>query len=201
MRRIFTRRSNGVSIIGLAVILTGCCVFFLSTTSRGEKTMNDSDWRAKLAAALPIFGHRNWIVVADSAYPAQSGQGIETVYAGGDHLAALGEVLRAVSDAKHVSPVIHLDQELQSVPEADAPGIDEFRGRMAELLKGRSVKRMLHEDIIRELDKAGKLYRILIIKTDMRLPYTTMFIQLDCGYWGPEQESRLRKAMKESKSE
>jgi len=31
---------------------------------------------------LPLFGHRNWIVVADSAYPAHSMPGIETIVSG-----------------------------------------------------------------------------------------------------------------------
>ncbi|MDE3198919.1 MAG: hypothetical protein KGN84_21400 [Acidobacteriota bacterium] len=26
-------------------------------------------WRATLEERLPLYGHRNWIVVADSAYP------------------------------------------------------------------------------------------------------------------------------------
>ena len=31
--------------------------------------------RRNSATVLPLFGHRNWIVVADSAYPAQSQAG------------------------------------------------------------------------------------------------------------------------------
>ncbi len=30
------------------------------------------DWKAKLSADITKFGHRNWIVVADSAYPLQT---------------------------------------------------------------------------------------------------------------------------------
>ena len=31
-------------------------------------------WEARLDELLPQFGHRNWFVVADSAYPAQRGR-------------------------------------------------------------------------------------------------------------------------------
>ena len=33
-------------------------------------------WRDKLTQNLSVMGHRNWIVVADSAYPAQNRPGI-----------------------------------------------------------------------------------------------------------------------------
>jgi hypothetical protein len=29
----------------------------------------------------------------------------------------------------------------------------------------------------------------------MALPYTSVFLQLDCGYWSPEAEKRLRTTM------
>ena len=45
------------------------------------------------------------------------------------------------------------------------------------------------------LDEAGQTFRVLIIKTDMTLPYTSVFLQLDCGYWTAEAEKRLRETM------
>jgi hypothetical protein len=35
----------------------------------------------------------------------------------------------------------------------------------------------------------------LIVKTDMTIPYTSVFFELDCGYWNAEAEQRLRQAM------
>ena len=32
----------------------------------------DKDWTQILAERIPSYGHRNWIVIADSAYPAQA---------------------------------------------------------------------------------------------------------------------------------
>jgi hypothetical protein len=29
----------------------------------------------------------------------------------------------------------------------------------------------------------------------MTMPYTSVFLQLDCAYWGPEAEQKLRAAM------
>ena len=73
-----------------------------------------ADWQAKLKSELPAMGHRNWIVVADAAYPKQSAPGIETVYTGGDQLDVLEKVLKAVEKASHVSAIVLLDAELDT---------------------------------------------------------------------------------------
>ena len=56
-----------------------------------------------------------------------------------------------------------------------------------------------HEELISRLDQAGAKFHILILKTDLKLPYTSVFIQLDCGYWSAEAEMKLREAMKQEK--
>ena len=52
-----------------------------------------SDWEELLAARLPLYGHRNWIVIADAAYPAHSAPGIETIVAGVSQQAVIEAVL------------------------------------------------------------------------------------------------------------
>lgn len=147
------------------------------------------------------MGHRNWIVIADSAYPAQSGQGIETIYTGASQLETVKAVLTALDGAKHVQPVVHLDSELQQVPESLAPGVEAYRAELNALLKGRRGDAIPHEELIARLDAAGQTFRILILKTDLSIPYTSVFLELDCGYWGPEKEKQLREAIQKSASE
>jgi hypothetical protein len=55
---------------------------------------------------------------------------------------------------------------------------------------------MPHEDIIKMLDKAAETFNVLILKTDLALPYTSVFFQLDCGYWSAEAEAKLREAIR-----
>ena len=153
--------------------------------------------RYEVGKALPVMGHRNWIVIADSAYPAQSRAGIDTVYIGGEQAAAVAEVLAMVDRAKHVRGVVHVDAELEFVPEKGAPGVERYRQELAKLLKGQLITREPHEEIIAKLDEAAKVFRVLILKTDFTVPYTSVFIQLDCGYWSAEQEQQLREAMGE----
>ena len=148
--------------------------------------------RGKLAKDLPVMGHRNWIVVVDSAYPAQSRTGVETMCIGGGQVEVVKAVLDAVDAAKHVRGIVYADRELWYVKEADAPGIDDYRKRLFPLLKNRELKAWLHDDLIARLDADAEKFRVLILKTDMTLPYTSVFVQLDCGYWDAEKEKRLR---------
>ncbi len=156
-----------------------------------------SDWRTQLRKQLPVLGHRNFIVVADSAYPAQSNPGIWTFYTGESQLATTREVLAAVEAATHVSPVIYLDAELAYVPETEAPGIQAYRESIGRMLEGKTVRELPHLEIIRKLDESAKLFNVLILKTDLTLPYTSVFIELGCGYWNAESEKRLREKMEQ----
>jgi len=156
-------------------------------------------WQARLDRRLSEFGHRNWIVVADSAYPKQSAPGIETIATGCDHLEVLKIALQQVEKAPHVRALVMHDAELESVPESGAKGITEYRTRLKNLLQGKDVRVMPHEDIIAELDSSSKMFNVLLLKTNMTLPYTSVFLQLDCGYWGAEQEKQLRDAIEKRK--
>lgn len=153
-------------------------------------------WTEALGAYLPALGHRNWIVVADSAFPLQISPGIETIVSNEDHFTVLDRVLKAVDAAKHVRPKVYLDKELAFVPEALAPGADDARRRLEEALKGRGAQPVLHEELIARLDQVGKTFKIVMIKTTLAVPYTSVFLELDCGYWGPEAEAKMREKMK-----
>jgi hypothetical protein len=152
-------------------------------------------WRGELRRELSVMGHRNWVVVADSAYPAQTAEGIRTITTGADQLDVVQAVLEAVDDAPHVRPVVYLDSELEYVSKKDAPGIDAYRKALDALLKKRGVMAIPHKELISKLDESARTFRVLVLKTDFKLPYTSVFVELDCGYWGDAQEKRLRKAI------
>jgi hypothetical protein len=153
-------------------------------------------WTETLKGYLPALGHRNWIVVADSAFPLQISPGIETIVTGEDHFSVLEKVLKAVDGAKHIRPKIWLDKELAFVPESLAPGADEARRRLDEVLKGRGAAPVLHADLIARLDEVGRTFKIVMVKTTLAVPYTSVFLELDCGYWGPDAEAKMREKMK-----
>jgi L-fucose mutarotase/ribose pyranase (RbsD/FucU family) len=149
----------------------------------------------KLSQILPLFGHRNWIVVADSAYPAQSSPGIETIVAAAPHIEVVQAVAAAIEASTHVKALIHLDRELAHVSEADAPGVNQYRSQLESTLHGAHLDRIPHDAIISMLDQSSQVFRVLIIKTTLSIPYTSVFFELDCRYWNADAEQRLRHAM------
>jgi hypothetical protein len=159
-----------------------------------------SDWEAKFHSLLPLFGHRNWIVVADAAYPAQAKAGIETVVANADQLDVLRNVLNAIAASKHIRANVFLDDELSFVSEGDAPGVAKYREELDALLADFTLLRLPHEELIGRLDQSAQLFRVLIIKTEMAIPYTSVFLELDCDYWNAYSEHRLREAMMQAES-
>jgi len=51
-------------------------------------------------------------------------------------------------------------------------------------------------EIIKKLDASSDLFNVLILKTDLTLPYTSVFIELGAGYWNGKSETELRESMK-----
>ena len=153
-------------------------------------------WEEILKERLQLYGHRNWVVIADSAYPAQSRPGIETIVANDEHTTVLTRTFEILRQYRHVKPTIYTDQELSFVPESDAPGVASYRERIRLLFKDNEVRVQRHEEIISRLDQVAEIFRVLLVKTNMRIPYTSVFFELECGYWNAQAEDRLRAAMR-----
>jgi hypothetical protein len=176
-----------ILIVSLAATAMSC---------RENEGSGKAGWREMLESELPVLGHRNWVVVADSAFPAYTRPGITLIATGEDHFKVLAEVLQAIDSRPHIRPHIFLDRELAYVAENDAPGIDACRKRLAEALAGRDARPILHQELIDKLDEVAGTFRVLMFKTTLALPYTSVFIELDCGYWTEEGEARMREKMK-----
>lgn len=172
--------------------LLGVC---LLATIAHAATAGATDWKQQLAQAMPLLGHRNWILVVDSAYPLQTSPGVETVETNADQLYVVRTVLDAIGKSIQVRPVITMDAELPFLNDEDAPGVSEYRTKIGELLDGLDVQSLRHDKIISDIDEAGKTFHILVLKTNMTIPYTSVFIRLDCKYWGDDAEKRLRERM------
>ncbi len=157
---------------------------------------SSSNWAQILEERVRFYGHRNWVVVADSAYPAQARKGIETIVTDTEQSAVLERVLATLRASQHVKPTVYTDQELKFVEERDAPGISAYRSRLSNLLEGFTSRVLPHEEIILKLDRAGQTFRVMVMKTNMTIPYTSVFFELDCAYWNNDAENRLRSAMR-----
>jgi D-ribose pyranose/furanose isomerase RbsD len=160
-------------------------------------TQADS-WHRTLKETLPLFGHRNWIVVADAAYPVHSSLGITTVLADGEQIDILRTVLDEIASCRHVSATAYTDLELGFVDETEAHGASEYRGALDNVLSSLTRFVWPHEEIIERLDTAAGRFQVLIIKTRMCIPYTSVFLELGCGYWPPAAERALHDAIRQS---
>jgi len=154
-----------------------------------------SHWERVLRDRLRLYGHRNWLVVADSAYPAQSRQGIETIVADEEQIAVLARVFMNLRACKHIRPTIWIDEELKFIAQKDALEVATYRKKLARLLDGYTVSALPHEELISRLDRVSQKFRVLLVKTNNRIPYTSVFLELECGYWNTHAETRLRAAM------
>ena len=174
-----------LGMITLAAVFVGCAP-------------HGSLRHADLERTVARLGHRNWVVVADSAYPLQSHPGITTVLSGQGQLETVRQVMQILNQSGHVRGKIHLDRELQYVPESDAPGIEAYRTALSQILRDADVREILHEELIGKLDEAAGTFQVYLIKTDLTLPYTSVFFELDCGYWSGAAEANLRRLMSQS---
>jgi hypothetical protein len=103
----------------------------------------ENDWQTKLEQELPLLGHRNWIVIADSAYPLQTSAGVETIETNSDMLQVVQTVLNELDRAPHVEPLVYTDRELQFLEDQDAPGVTAYRIDLKSALGDREVSSRL----------------------------------------------------------
>jgi hypothetical protein len=118
----------------IKAILVASLVLMSGLTAYAQKAT--ADWQTKLAQIMPLLGHRNWIMIVDSAYPLQSTPGVETVETNADQMEVIHQVMTTIDKSIHVRPVVFMDAELPFVPERDAPGVTAYREAVKTALAG-----------------------------------------------------------------
>ena len=162
------------------------------------KTKNDlaNIWKMQLDQQLPLLGHRNWILVVDKAFPAQNASGIITINTGEAFLPVLQYTLARIHSSTHIKPIIFTDKELNYITERQVPEIEKFKTNLFSVIPKEQVQTMLHDSVFVKIAKASDLFRIIVLKTEQVIPYSSVFLQLDCKYWGAEDEKQLRESMR-----
>ena len=178
----------------LTIILT------LSAFSCNNKTIQTysktTTWQESLNTQLSLFGHRNWILIVDKAFPMQNANGITTIDTNEDLLPVLKTVLQQIDQSTHVRPIVYTDKELSFVTEDQVSGIESYRKLLDEIVGKMGPQVLLHDSVFVKIDQASKLFGVLVLKTNEVIPYSSVFLQLDCKYWSTENEQLLREAMK-----
>jgi hypothetical protein len=104
----------------------------------------------------------------------------------------LKTILAQINLLGHVKPIVYRDNELGFISEQQAKGARQFKTGIANTLGNLPVQTMLHDSVFKKLDSESKLFKVLVIKTNEVIPYTSIFLQLDCGYWDLKREKQLR---------
>jgi D-ribose pyranose/furanose isomerase RbsD len=169
--------------------------FLLSACNQNSK--ETASWQTKFQKKLPLLGHRNWILVVDKAFPLQSAQGMTMINTGEQLPKVLEQVLTSISKTKHIKPIVFTDLELKYLSEDLSPGVDSMKMSIFSTLNGYEINSILHNEVFAKLDSASNLFNVVVLKTESTIPYSSVFIQLDCTYWGRSREQKLRYKMAE----
>ena len=99
-----------------------------------------ANWQSKINESMPLLGHRNWILIVDSAYPLQSSPGVETIETNASHSTSSATSLGAINSSIHVRPLLYMDKELPFVSDDDAPGASAYRTQVAQILRNYTIR-------------------------------------------------------------
>ena len=81
-------------------------------------TPTAQNWKTEVEKTIKLYGHRNWIVVADGAYPKQSNPAIKTIVVDANQLEVVQFVNEVIKKSTHVQAIIFLDKEKSSDTES-----------------------------------------------------------------------------------
>lgn len=183
---------NKLSIV-LSVFLFSIVMSCSQPAQHADEQVN---WKQQLNKELPLLGHRNWILVVDKAFPMQSSSGMEVINTDENMLSVLKYTLEKINASSHVKPIIYTDREINYITEAQVSGSGDYKTQLKSALGKLPVQSLLHDSVFVKMDASSKLFKVLILKTNETIAYSSVFIQLDCAYWNSENEIQLRDAMK-----
>ena len=177
----------------ITFIMTNCIKVH---TENGNNPSKETEWKSEFKEQLSLFGHRNWILVVDKAFPAQNAEGIITLDTGKDLLDVLSCVMEEIDNSTHVKPIVYKDKELDYIKKDQITGIDNYRKSLNSAIGKYKPQVLLHDSVFGKIDEASKLFNVMVLKTNMVIPYSSVFIELDCKYWTGDKEEALRESMK-----
>ncbi|MGE9269238.1 MAG: hypothetical protein ACQKBU_00415, partial [Verrucomicrobiales bacterium] len=171
-------------LVGLFLIVSGC--------GWGGR----DGWRGAIDHQVGQLGYRNWIVIAESSFPAHSRPGTRQVNTYQAIPEVLDEVLRTLERSEHVRPKIYVSREMNLVENDYAPGIQQLRVDVTQALHAYETVELEHDSIVTLMLDAQRSFDVLVLRTTTALPYSSVFLELQPGYWDGEAEARLREIMR-----
>ncbi len=162
---------------------------------------NQKDWKTSVNHQARQLGYRNWIVIAEASFPAHSRAGVTQVNADAEIPEVVDYVLNTLEQTQHVKPNIYLTRELRSVENDVAPGIDELQVRIKNSLHGHESTEIDQQSLLTLIESAQSSFNVLVIRTTTALPYSSVFLELQPGYWDADSEKELRQRISRERME
>jgi len=182
--------------------LSGYSVAVFLTLASVSCMMNrGQNWKTSVDNQISQLGYRNWIVVAEASFPAHSRPGVRQVTADAEVPEVVDYVLNALERTQHVRPRIYLTRELRAVENNFAPGIDDLREKITFALHGHESTELDQQSLLTLIESANQSFDVLVIRTPTALPYSSVFLELQPGYWDSESEDRLRRKISQERME
>lgn len=153
-------------------------------------------WAKIVEREVEALGIQNWIIVAESSFPVVSRSGVRTLVVDGKIPEIVDFIVNHLEKSEKVTPSFNTARELTFISDEQAPGIDHLRNELKEALHGHRVRQMENRSLTLLAHSDASRYAILVLKSKTTLPYSSVFIELDSGYWDRESEDRLRQEMK-----
>ncbi|MFT6863592.1 MAG: hypothetical protein ACJAVK_002153 [Akkermansiaceae bacterium] len=176
-----------VSLCPLILLLGGC------GTSR-EKL--PPAWGETVAREVDALGIQNWIIIAESSFPLVSRGGVRTLVVDAEIPELVDYVVNHLESSENVNPTFNTARELPFVSNDRAPGIDQFRLNLKEALHGHEVRQMDNRSLSMLASSDASKFAVLVLKSKTSLPYSSVFVDLDSGYWDRDSEDKLRRDMR-----
>lgn len=170
-----------IQIFGVALLSSACM------DVGGRKS-----WQTAVDQQASQLGYRNWIVIAEASFPAQNRPGIRQVSAPAEVPEVLDHVLQTLEQTENVRPRLYLTRELRSVENDIAPGIEDHRKRLKAALHSHETTELDQQSLITLMEDANRSFDVLVIRTQSALPYSSVFLELQPGYWDSTSEGMLR---------
>ena len=148
-----------------------------------------------LVREVRALGNRNWIVIADESFPLHTRRGVRTLLVDKEIPEVLSGVIDVLESQQHVTPVFYRTRELGLIENDAAPGIDTYRANINTALRGYEIRDFKYRYLSVVLEDDSKTFAVLVIKTKTALPYSSIFIELDSGFWDQSSEEKLRSKM------
>lgn len=161
----------------------------------------EQTWQAAVDRQAGQLGYRNWIVIAEASFPAHSRPGIRQVNASVEIPEALDYVLNALEQTENVRPHVYVTRELRSVENDFAPGIEDLRKRLKNSLHGHEPAELDQQSLLTLLEDANRSFDVLVVRTPTALPYSSVFLELQPGYWDVDSEMRLRERIERERTQ